>query len=504
MSKSYEQSPKKVKKSRSLDNISKPKVKKNSRNKSEKANGAVKLIQYNNMAPIDEANYPNHPNANKQSNEDIRKNLLKQMEETMEMIKSDKFVVVDNSFEKHIINIKKKAEQICKIDQKLVRNVIKLLGPGNYVEKEDYADLEKELSDTDLVLYFQDADVIGRVLKNNRDPIMTQLKKQEMTRLQKIEDKDEESVDINEDSDEEFHEDSPKKCEFLDMCINFALRGEDYNNCKDVYEVVRNDQPQKIVIISSGKISDKSNLIQRYIRAYMKSKKIEIEKRDIKCLKNKQTGHNEVFITKYFVNNSSEKDAFISGLRDYIKRKKGDESIIKYLGRKEPPALGIPSTAPVLLPYQKEYADGQAINYQTTNGMDDLIVSAIKECLPLNMNLTTPITVNIAGNLNINSNNTQNNISQKGNNNIANITNNPYKLLYSQIVKNRPEWYVTNKYLDKKNVYKKLSEMLNCTTTEKLLWSSMKKKIIAEEKRIQKNNKRGTFIKLKNLWQQPE
>lgn len=69
-----------------------------------------------------------------------------------------------------------------------------------------------------------------------------------------------------------------------------------------------------------------------------------------------------------------------------------------------------------------------------------------------------------------------------------------------KIIAEKPKWYSTSKYVRKNYIYKKCTSVMTTKCTPTSFWSIAKDKIIVSEKRIQKNNKRHGYVKLKELW----
>lgn len=358
---------------------------------------------------------------------------------------------IDPSILKKFKAVRDRYEKVKTIDQELALNIRKMFNETSLRDTDEYEELQKALRESDIILHFKDADTLARL--DMKDP--------------------------------------------LGFLINMVEQKDKFREGKDFYEIIKKDGPQKIMIICSGKLGNKYKLIRKYIQNYMKDKGCPVERRDIKCLKNNQTGNIEILISPYYVKNSEDRDAFVASLKKYIREIDGDEKVIKMLDKKEMDSTCSKDTKSNLLPYQKQYANGNPIDYKTTNGMIDLIVSAInKECKELKINPDGKIVINI--------NQTINNVGRDMNvNNSTNIVviADPYDKLLSDLIEQKPKWYIPNKYLSKNDVYKWCTHLMSNPPSKNAFWPKMKNKIIQDEKRTGRGSDRSFQIKLKKLWE---
>ena len=381
-----------------------------------------------------------------------KKKILQLLDEMKELVELENFRVTNDGIFKRMNKVKSELNKMATVDHKLSRNLVDLIGEDEIYNVEDYSELEKNIKDTDTILYFKDSELLGKL--NNRS------------------------------------------AEMLKICTNIGMNSKRFNEGKNMYEVVRDNQPQKITIISDCAIIEHHKMIQEYICEYMEEYQCKIKEDDVKCLKNKHTGDLEILITNYYVANAKQKEEFISGLRKYIRKQKGDKTILKYLGKKDAEDFDMDESASVMLPYQKEYCDGKELVCTTHKDIEKLIVGAIKKCKQLNMGVNGPVTINI-GNINIGSTVNGNQINGD-NNTINNIS--VYDKLIFDLISQKPKWYITDKFLSKKDVYKKMSTILPDHVPNNVFWQNMKNKLIDKEKHARKDNGRELQIKLKRLW----
>ena len=172
-----------------------------------------------------------------------RKRLLEEAEEIVNIIRSDKFVVTNDEIFKKMNKLKLELVRMSNIDLKLMGNLMNLIkstGKGDIYTVEEYEQIENDLKDSDTILYFKNSELLGKV-NNKSDNI-------------------------------------------IKMCTKIGLNSEVYNGGKNIYEVVRDKQPQKITIISSCELAEKHELIREYICEYMEEYKTYILPYIRKCI----------------------------------------------------------------------------------------------------------------------------------------------------------------------------------------------------------------------------
>lgn len=355
-----------------------------------------------------------------------------------------------------LMPVVKRIEKLSSIDKKLARTIRKDFGKNLSSTAEDIEQFKMNLKDDDFMLYFKDADTFTKMKEKSITPHL----------------------------------------------VRFIYEGEKLNHGENMYEIIRDDKPQKIQILSSGKLSEKTKLVQQYICDFMEEKGHKIKKSEIKCVKNKETGYVEIIITKYYVKNNEGRDIFVSELKKYIKRVDGDKNVLKLLDKKDCEDFGIKNTRANLMSRQKEHMDGTQISYKTANDMADMIVSAINnQCKLLDVGSGNQIFVNINSN-NINSNNIVGDNSILGDNSSVNVADPEeiYVKIFKKLVSMKPKWYVMDKELYKSSVYKNIMQLVDLNIPEKTFWQHMKKRIIRSERRAQHSGKRTMYVTLKNIF----
>lgn len=91
--------------------------------------------------------------------------------------------------------------------------------------------------------------------------------------------------------------------------------------------------------------------------------------------------------------------------------------------------------------------------------------------------------------------------NDKNTNDISpNNIKNPYITVVNEIIEIKPKWYDTNKYIPKKDVYKRIVSLMDKQIANNVFWQKMKNMIVAKEKLANNDGKREYQIKLKKLW----
>lgn len=407
---------------------------------------------------IDTYDLPQFSSTKTKNNEisDDRLKLIGKIEEMLALVKLETFEVTNDGIFKRADKLISELSKMAVVDRALMTRVINLLGEDDIYNADDYEQLEKDLKNSDTILYFKDCELIGKV--NN------------------------------------------KTDDFVKVCINIGMQPKIYNEGKNMYEIVRDKQPQKITIISSHQLAEKHELVKEYICEYMEEYGCKIGSKNIKCFKNEDLNKFEILITKYFVTNAKEKDEFIAGLRKFIKNKKGDKTVLKYLGKEDTDDFDFGDSSTIMMPYQKKNMDGSDVALTSYKGVEELIVGAVRSCKELKMGAKGPIIININGPVN-NTNIVNSTISGDGHN-IGVMTNNIsiYDKLIIDLIAQKPNWYNTNKYLSKKDLFKKFSAMINDDVSNNVFWQKLKNRLVLKEKQAWNKGNREQQIKLKPLW----
>lgn len=71
---------------------------------------------------------------------------------------------------------------------------------------------------------------------------------------------------------------------------------------------------------------------------------------------------------------------------------------------------------------------------------------------------------------------------------------------FKKLIKHKPKWYVTDKYLDKEYVRKKIVLMLGYDIHKNVFWRKLKNTLVLKEKNASDGGNRQRLILLKSLW----
>jgi hypothetical protein len=205
-----------------------------------------------------------------------------------------------------------------------------------------------------------------------------------------------------------------------------------YKQFVESYEIIPNDSEQKIIIMGEQSLIKDIDDVKTHICKFMQTKGIDTFKDDdIVCFKNNTML--EIIINNYYVSNSTERDAVVKDLLQYIFQTDKNTSIVSKLGR----ATFSDFTGSDMIPMP---SDKQLLNANFVEYIDGL-VGNIEKCSRLDKQGNTYITVNV-GTMNVN------------NAEVINVTNNENTSNTIQdfgkyIRDNKPSWYTPNQLFDK-------------------------------------------------------
>lgn len=348
-----------------------------------------------------------------------------------------------------------------KLDKDLI-NTLKHIFENNKVKdnkQKHYQSLLKDLQEDDIIIYFKDADKLALY---NTSRIM-------------------------------------------DLIIRF-------DGVDNMYEVVHNDKPQKIIIVGDSSINSDIKKVKNIIIDFMKKRDHDINSEEIFVFDNQIECKTEFIITSFCVNDNKEKDDFIRDLIKYInKNVKDGDKIVEKLKNKMlisdiNSSLDDVSSHHIAFSNNHKKMLGFDDNYEPMRLLRDanmfkkFLISNVKGCNSLNPPIVNVNIVNNVNNVNVLSGNV--NVGNTEINNNTNIdTSNPkYNKLIKKIIKDKPSWYKLNTYIKKKDITKNIRLLLDEEISDSIIWKNIKDKIIDSEHRRLDNGKRCVVIKLKNLW----
>lgn len=285
--------------------------------------------------------------------------------------------------------------------------------------------------------------------------------------------------------------------------MDFIIRFDASDN---IYEVVNNDKPQKIIIVGDSSINSDIKKVKRIIIDFMKKKNLEVCSDDIFVFDNTVENKTEFLITSVCVNDEKEKREFINDLIKYInKNVKDGDKIVKKLKKKmlipdinteiedaSSCHISFSSNGKKLLGYEDEYIPKRLL--RNADMFKKFLVSNVKNCNNLNpsvvnVNIVQNIVHNDGGNVNI------------GNDNVITINNSKYKSIVSELKKKKPSWYRPGVSLKKTEIYEHfLNDFKKHDLSERQFWKEMKNYIVSSEERVQIDGKRYRCVTLKKIW----
>lgn len=114
--------------------------------------------------------------------------------------------------------------------------------------------------------------------------------------------------------------------------LNNHLRN-DFKKEKNMYEVVPDDLPQKIVIVCEKDVIPRIPIIKKYVIEYMTMKDVEINETDIRAFEN-DGGMVEIMLNGLYVQDKKEGDQIVSELMAFIEKKERSTALTKKMNQK--------------------------------------------------------------------------------------------------------------------------------------------------------------------------
>lgn len=225
----------------------------------------------------------------------------------------------------------------------------------------------------------------------------------------------------------------------------------DFKKQKDMYEVVPDNLPQKIVIICDKNIIPYMNTLKKRVVEFMNGKNIEVKESDIKTFKN-DGGFVEIIINGYYVSNKQENEQIVSELSTYIEEREKNAEITNKMNQRE--YNEHKGTKMVYMPNCKTELDGKPIEYIPN------LVRNIDQC----RHITTG-NVFYVENLTIVGNNTQigtitNNVTNTASPvSMVELSNGNMEEFIMDIKNDRPEWFKENSWIKRNDLLQKYEEI---------------------------------------------
>lgn len=326
------------------------------------------------------------------------------------------------------------------IDQALVQTLKDLLGAESLHERDSYDNVVKSLEEGSVLVYFKSAQLFKAYKKDDVDKLLS-------GQLRTI-----------------------------------------YKHLATSYEIVPNSAKQKIIILAELSLEQHLNRIKQYIIAFMNEHgDVKLKSDDIVCFKNQEAETVEIVINNYYVENSSERDEIIKSLLEYIGEKEKNNQMTRKMGFQNTPVFKDASM--ISVPSGKQQIMSLNPNYIE---FVDLLISNIRECLPIVRNGTN-ITVQI-GNLAIGNNNNVGNVANTTHNTtiIEEVAPNDEDLINvfaDNIKTNKPEWFKEGEWIDKSILLQKFIEMFD--RTPKVFYGMIQNRLFTKEKRARDSSRKG-------------
>jgi len=245
----------------------------------------------------------------------------------------------------------------------------------------------------------------------------------------------------------------------------------DFSKNKDIYEVIPNDLPQKIIIMCEKGIAGHMKDIISYVIEFMESKGVKgMKESDIRTFEN-DSGFVEIIVNGFYAANYDEREKIVRGLMRFIDLKEKNSMVTDKMRRHE--FTPFENTQMVAMPNCKTQLDGRGFN------LVDVLIRNIDQCKNLSTgNVYINIgTLNVADTVNM-ADTINNNMSPKKKKTVVGD-------FCSYIKTNKPDWYTPEKWIPKDLLRNKYIEQFGNITGPKF------HKIFVDK--IFKNSRRATI-----------
>lgn len=259
-----------------------------------------------------------------------------------------------------------------------------------------------------------------------------------------------------------------KVYESKDFDDNFLKRiRTNYKKGKEIYEVIDNNKPQKILVIIKSDNADEVSKIKKYIVQYAKNI-YAITEDDLMTFKNEITGEIEIVINKFHVPNAQAKSEFILKLLQYITEKEKSTAISDKM--KLSSVSAIDNTSMVLIPELKKLLD-QHINKEVEGYISRPVI----------------ININIGNMQNI----TNAHVVQQGT--IYNNSSKPDKFI-NHLRQTSPAWYIPDEVIEYDILYEEYR--IIGSLSKKAFTTKYFNVLFKKDKRVTKDGKFVQLVKL--------
>jgi hypothetical protein len=252
----------------------------------------------------------------------------------------------------------------------------------------------------------------------------------------------------------------------------------DFRKNKQMYEVIPNHLPQKIILLCDKGIVSRMDSIKNYLIEYMKSKGVaDIKNSDINTFEN-DSGMVEIMINGFYVENFDVREKVVSGLMKYIDRKERNNVITSKMKSSEYNPFD--DSQLISMPNCKKQLNGNCFD------LVNMLIRNLDNCRNLS-NGNVYITINQT-----------NNIDTYVNGDVVNITSKDDESVefINYIKQNKPTWYKEGKYMNKELLLEKYEKQFGSITKARF-HNIFYQKLFGENRRDTKNNKRFLSVKVK-------
>jgi len=255
----------------------------------------------------------------------------------------------------------------------------------------------------------------------------------------------------------------------------------DFRREKQMYELIPNNLPQKIIILCDNEIVSHIDTVKNYVIEYMKTKGFrDIKGTDIKTFEN-ESGMIEIIVNKFYVENYYEREKIVAELLYFINKKEKNNTMTKKM--KESEYNPFSDSQLIALPTCKKPLDGQYVDAV------DMLIRNIQHCQSVkNGNVYINIVQNNIKAKHVDTINIKGGVIDDDDNSEDFITH---------IKTTRPEWYKPGKFISKDVIQTKYEEFGGEEMTKQKFHKIFNDKLFNDTRRDMKNNVRMMVAKLK-------
>lgn len=254
--------------------------------------------------------------------------------------------------------------------------------------------------------------------------------------------------------------------------LNNHLRN-DFKKEKNMYEVVPNDVPQKIVIVCEKDVIPRIPVIKKYVIEYMSTEGVEINESNIRAFEN-DGGMVEIMLNGLYVQDKKEGDKIVSDLMAFIERKERSTALTKKMNQKSE-YNEFEGTTMVYMPNCKTELDHKSPE------ITDSLVRNLDNCKHVKTGNIYIGNLTVVGgrdvNVTIGGNHVVQNVLIANTDNIEDFIN--------HIKNNRPEWYIENDWINQETLKYQYEEMFG--RAPKTFYPRFKNRLYSQQARHTNN-----------------